>query len=195
LLSINQSFSTTKVPGKKKKINKLLCEIVGEENKGKLELRTGSAARFFDDESEKKRVTEVIANSFKTNKNKDYDQRLYGYSYKEFVQSVHNPLRTAKMNKASMKDPCVAENHVCFGFINLNHHHDGDSKFWDMIYIKHDNKAYMAFNVLISINCLVSSYYYASLVGFRYSAGGEIDVNYEVPTMVFEVMFLLHMIT
>ena len=173
----------------------MLCEIVGEENKAKLELRTGSAARFFDDESEKKRVVEVIANSFKTNKNKDYDQRLYGYTYREFVQSVHNPLRTAKMKNASMSDPCAPENHICCGLLPVFHDHDGESKFWDLIYIKHDNKAYMAFNVLISANCLVSSYYYASLVGFRYSAGGEIDVNYEVPTMVFEVLFLLHMIT
>jgi hypothetical protein len=80
----------------------MLCEIVGTENKGKLELRTGSAARFFDEESDRKRVTEVIANSFKTNKNKDYNQRLFGYTYREFVQSVHNPLRTANMKKASM---------------------------------------------------------------------------------------------
>ena len=49
----HNSFSTNKTRAKKKKINKLLCEIVGEENKGRLELRTGSATRFFDEESDK----------------------------------------------------------------------------------------------------------------------------------------------
>jgi hypothetical protein len=49
----------------------MLCEIVGEKNKGRLELRTGSATRFFDDDDEKKKITEVLANAFKTNKKKD----------------------------------------------------------------------------------------------------------------------------
>ena len=51
----NQSFFTQKTEkgGKKKKINKPLHEIVGGSTKLKtLELRTGSAARFFDDEEE-----------------------------------------------------------------------------------------------------------------------------------------------
>ena len=39
---------------KKKKTNKMLCEIVGPENKHTLELRLESATRFFDDDSEKK---------------------------------------------------------------------------------------------------------------------------------------------
>lgn len=67
--------------GKKKKVNKMLCEIVGPENKNKLDLNTGSAARFFDDDDEKKRVTEVIANSFKKGSNKDYNNRVFGYTH------------------------------------------------------------------------------------------------------------------
>ena len=180
---------------KKKKINKQLCEIVGPEKKKLLELNTGSATRFFDDESEKRKVQEVLANSFKTNTNKDYFNRLFGYTHREFVNSVHNPLRKANMCRAANKDPCVPENHLLGGLIPIYHSHDGESKLWQIIYIKHDNKLYMMFNVIITMNCLISSYYYASLVGFRYSAGGEIDVDYKGPTLAFEILFLLHMIT
>jgi hypothetical protein len=45
---------------KKKKKNKMLCEIVGVENKHKLDLRLNSATRFFDNDEEKMAINEVI---------------------------------------------------------------------------------------------------------------------------------------
>lgn len=67
--------------------------------------------------------------------------------------------------------------------------------FWYRLVIYHDSKTYMLFNVFITCLCLISSYFYASLVGFRYSAAGEVDVNYRTPTMIFEILFAIHMIT
>ena len=89
---------------------------------------------------------------------------------------------------------CRPENHICCGLIPLGHTHE-DSSLWDKVYISYDNKAYLLFNLIISVLCLVSSYFYASLVGFRYSAGGVIDINYKTPTFVFESFFLAHMVT
>lgn len=97
------------------------------------------------------------------------------------------------MKRATLNDVCSKNKHL-FRCIPLGHEHDGDNKFWSLIYIKHDNKVYILFNVVITSLCLISSYYYASLVGFRYSAGGEIDVDHETPTLIFEIFFLIHMI-
>jgi hypothetical protein len=52
----------------------------------------------------------------------------------------------------------------------------------------------MVFNILITILCLFSSIYYASLVGFRYSSNGEIDVNFKTPALVIELVFLIHLL-
>ena len=61
--------------------------------------------------------------------------------------------------------------------------------------IHYDSKVYMVFNVLITCLCLISSYYYASLVGFRYSSNGDIDIDFHTTTFVFEGFFLVHFIT
>jgi hypothetical protein len=58
----------------------MLCEIVPEGALHKLELRTGSATRFFDDESEKKNIKEVIAGAFKVKPGKDSYYRQFGYT-------------------------------------------------------------------------------------------------------------------
>lgn len=84
---------------------------------------------------------------------------------------------------------------MCCGLISIGHDHDGNSSFWATIFIRCDNKWYLVFNILVTALCLISSYYYASLVGFRYSSGGEIDVDYELPTLIFEGIFLVHLIT
>ena len=137
-----------------------------------------------------------MANAFKVNKKKDYNNRVLGYTHSEFLESVHNPLRTDKQRRASEgQDPCKPTNHICCGLIGINHSHSSGNGLWNYIYISYDNKAYVVFNVLITMLCLVSSYYYASLVGFRYSSGGEIDVNYEIPTIIFESLFLVHMLS
>jgi hypothetical protein len=41
---------------------------------------------------------------------------------------------------------------------------------------------------------LISSYYYATLVGFRYSAAGKVDMNYHPWTLAFEAIFLIHLL-
>lgn len=115
---------------KKKKIKKLLCEIVPPEMKDRLVLRTGSAARFFDDEDEKKLIKEVIAGAFKLKPGKDYFNRLYGYTLREFLDSVHNPHRINAMKKIWDEDPCVPKNHFCCGLISLGHKHEGNNGLW-----------------------------------------------------------------
>jgi hypothetical protein len=128
--------------------------------------------------------------------NRDYNNRVFGYTLSEFLGSIHNPYRIqAQRMKSFESTDCVEDNHYCCGLVQSNHNHPSHNGLWDSVYISHDNKLYLFFNMLVTIICLVSSYYYASLVGFRYSAGGEIDVNFKVPTMIMEGIFLLHMIT
>jgi hypothetical protein len=172
--------------GKKKKINKPLSEILGPNHKKLAELPNKSAIKYFDKPEEHNEVMDVLSGAFKSKPGKDYDKRLYGYKLKDFLASVHNPYRIQAQNDAA-HDGCPEHSRHKIP--------DGGNGFWQMIYISHDSKLYLVFNVFITTLCLVSSYFYASLVGFRYSSNGEVDVNFHSTSLVFEICFLIHFLT
>ena len=90
-------FKREKTPSnRKKKINKPLSEILasyGKDAEKMLELPNRSAMKYFDKVEDKMKVKEVFSGAFKTGRGKDYDKRLYGYTERDFLASVHNPYR------------------------------------------------------------------------------------------------------
>ena len=67
--------------------------------------------------------------------------------------------------------------------------------FYDKFIIAEDNRAYLVFNMLVSANCLISSYYYGSIVGFRYSKEDPaFDESKIITVAVFEGIFFIHFI-
>ena len=64
---------------------------MGPNHKKLTELPTKSAANYFDNDSEKEKVKEVISGAFKPKQGKDYEKKLYGYTLRDFLASTHNP--------------------------------------------------------------------------------------------------------
>jgi hypothetical protein len=71
-----------------------------------------------------------------------------------------------------------------------HHHHDGKNWF-EFLVIDEENSVYIVFNMLITILCLVSVYYYGSMAGFRYSDESVQDLRI---TFTIEAIFFLHMV-
>lgn len=63
-----------------------------------------------------------------------------------------------------------------------------------MLIISSDSKIYILFNLFITILCLVSSYYYGSIAGFRYSLVDTFDMDHFIMQVSFEGIFLIHFI-
>jgi hypothetical protein len=57
-----------------------------------------------------------------------------------------------------------------------------------------DNFPYMCFNILISALCIISSYFYASMAGFRYTFEDSEKTRLLAIMLVFETFFLIHFI-
>lgn len=58
-------------------------------------------------------------------------------------------------------------------FHSTNHDDSEQSSLLQKFIISEDNRVYLWFNILVTANCLISSYYYGTLVGFRYSFENE----------------------
>lgn len=68
-------------------------------------------------------------------------------------------------------------------------------KHWtEMLVFSHESKGYLMFNFLITILCLVSSYYYGSIAGFRYSLKSTDDLDHLLMQIIIEGIFLIHFI-
>ena len=61
---------------------------------------------------------------------------------------------------------------------------------WDCLIIGHRNPIYMGFNILICALCIISSYFYASFVGFRYTVDDKDTKILRETFLVFESIFL-----
>jgi hypothetical protein len=75
---------------------------------------------------------------------------------------------------------------------------DRSKKPWlDNFIIQGKNPVYIAFNIFICVLCIVSSYYYASFIGFRYQLesdeqGKEETKKMMIAMIIFESFFLVH---
>lgn len=95
---------------------------------------------------------------------------------------------------------------VCMRIDQANHMHHGkdednaeiaheqSKKPWiDKFIISQMNTAYIVYNIFICILCIVSSYYYASFIGFRYIYNLEEErIKMIINMAVFEGFFLIH---
>lgn len=65
--------------------------------------------------------------------------------------------------------------------------------FFDKIIISETNKWYQSFNILVTVLCLVSGYYYGAIAGFRYT-NLEIRDEFNITLQIFaEIIFFIHM--
>jgi hypothetical protein len=85
---------------------------------------------------------------------------------------------------------------LCFSWTKKKEDPELARKHWtDMLIVSSDGKIYIMFNFLITILCLVSSYYYGSIAGFRYTLVTSGDLDHMFMQYAFEGVFLLHFIT
>lgn len=64
----------------------------------------------------------------------------------------------------------------------------------DKIIIDLDNQYYSKFHFFIQFLCLISSFYYGSIAGIRYSEYDSFSVKNLVIMSLFEVFFAIHLI-
>ena len=70
-----------------------------------------------------------------------------------------------------------------------------DMRPWhDRIIIDLDNKKYDRFNFFIQLLCLISSFYYGSIAGIRYSEYDSFSTKNLVIMSFFEIMFIIHLL-
>lgn len=75
-----------------------------------------------------------------------------------------------------------------------DHHHDSDKAWYEFLVINEENLLYVLFNMLVTILCLVSGYYYGSMAGFRYSDVNANSYYNRVIILSFESIFFVHML-
>ena len=70
---------------------------------------------------------------------------------------------------------------------------DPDRKlpWWDVFIIGHRNMTYLCFEILMCALCIVSSYFYASMMGFRYTFEEENRQKVMTTMLVFEAFFVV----
>jgi hypothetical protein len=106
-----------------------------------------------------------------------------------------NPARVKRIevandtaHKASKKRFCCIKYHV-YNSVSYD-----DMRPWtDKIVIGQEDKNYDRFHFFIQILCLISSFYYGSIAGIRYSEYDSFSVRNIVVMSFFEIMFIIHM--
>jgi len=63
----------------------------------------------------------------------------------------------------------------------------------DRIIIDLDNRQYDRFHFFIQLLCLISSFYYGSISGIRYSSFDSFSTANLILMSIFEFLFLIHM--
>lgn len=74
------------------------------------------------------------------------------------------------------------------------HDHHEESKWYEHLIICPDNVVYMGFDMLVTVLCLISGYYYGTMAGFRYSDLDALDTTNFNIQIVMESIFLVHML-
>ena len=62
---------------------------------------------------------------------------------------------------------------------------------WDCMIIGHRNTVYLIFEIFMCALCIISSYFYASLIGFRYTFKIGERERVMITMLVFESLFLI----
>ena len=157
------------------------------------------AEKFFDDPEEREAIKKAVQGIFKINKSHDLEIRKFGITFQDWDYCTKNPIVAARLNqedqgehddkdsakKKKSKEPKKPK--VTF---------DGDDKvpWWDMFIIGHRNTLYMIFNILMCVICIISSYFYASLIGFRYTFEDSERQKLLNTMIVYESFFFLHFV-
>ena len=122
-------------------------------------------------------------------------QTVFGLEPGQFERSIMNPARVKRIevandtaHKASKKRFCCIKYHV-YNSVSYD-----DMRPWtDKIVIGQEDKNYDRFHFFIQILCLISSFYYGSIAGIRYSEYDSFSVRNIVVMSFFEIMFIIHM--
>ena len=190
-----------KTSARRQPLPKVADIVAKSEVKGKIAkpLDINDAEKFFDDPQEREAIKKAVQGIFKINKSHDLEIRKFGITFQDWDYCTKNPIVAARLNqedqgenddknsakKKKSKEPKKPK--VTF---------DGDDKvpWWDMFIIGHRNTLYMIFNILMCVICIISSYFYASLIGFRYTFEDSERQKLLNTMIVYESFFFLHFV-
>ena len=189
--SLSKQFST------RKSVAKPLTEILGENAEEIAKIRLFDAPQFFEKKEEKKQIEMALTSVFQICKpiNKT-DWLVYGMEPMQFDNTTLNPLRRYNMQNAvdASEEKNPKDKSYCCGKKKKEEEipEEQENKWVEMIIINHEGRFWINFQFFVSVLCLVSSYYYCSIVCFRYSNTDHIERVYLIAS--FESIFFIHIV-
>jgi len=157
------------------------------------------APKYFEKPEEKEIIERQLKSAFSICKSTNRrDWVIYGLEPNQFKTSTMNPERRYLMAKAVYdSDEKHGRNRKksCFCFerkaVDLHPEHKSWAK---MIIISHEGRFWINFQMFCSILCLLSSYYYCSIMCHRYSTVDQMEDNHIYIIIAFESIFFFRIL-
>ena len=132
-------------------------------------------------------VLKSIQGIFRTSKVPE-NQLSFGIPFQDWERSLANPLVQRRLKFSGKKKDGDDEEEE-----EPEEIPDPDRKlpWWDAFIIGHRNMTYLCFEILMCALCIVSSYFYASMMGFRYTFEEEERQRVMTTMLVFEAFFVV----